>query len=147
MGEIELKSLPEDMSAMATDPGHLGRVPIDGCFKQQVKVQGEVREFYAYLPEGLESCRPCLVVAPPSGEDGLKYMEDSGLRAFADGKKLFLFVLILLVIINVRQIRQERQVRRKKQKVKGGIRSSEEIGSDEIVSEEIMSLLGEREGE
>lgn len=94
MGEIELKSLPKDMSAMAVKPGHLGRVPIDGCFKQQVKVQGEMREFYAYLPEGLESCRPCLVVAPPSGEDGLKYMEDSGLRAFADEKKLFLFVLI-----------------------------------------------------
>ena len=45
MGEIELKSLPKDMSAMAVNPGHLGRVPIDGCFKQQVKVQGEMREF------------------------------------------------------------------------------------------------------
>ena len=44
MGEIELKSLPKDMSAMAVNPGHLGRVPIDGCFKQQVKVQGESGE-------------------------------------------------------------------------------------------------------
>ncbi len=53
---------------------------------------------------------------------------------------LFLFVLILLVIINVRQIRQERQD--KKQHGQG------ELGSaDEIVSGEIMSLLGEREGE
>lgn len=53
---------------------------------------------------------------------------------------LFLFVLILLVIINVRQIRQERQD--KKEHGQG------ELGSaDEIVSGEIMSLLGEREGE
>lgn len=55
---------------------------------------------------------------------------------------LFLFVLILLIIINVRQIRQERQERNRRQQIKGS-----EMPVDEIVSNEIISLLGESEGE
>jgi spermidine/putrescine transport system permease protein len=55
---------------------------------------------------------------------------------------LFLFVLALLIIINVRQIRQERQEQRRKQRMK-----DTEAPMEEIVSTEIISLLGEREGE
>ncbi|MBQ1351797.1 MAG: ABC transporter permease [Oscillospiraceae bacterium] len=55
---------------------------------------------------------------------------------------MFLFVLILLIIINVRQIRQERQERNRRQQIKGS-----EMPVDEIVSNEIISLLGESEGE
>ena len=94
MGKMMLKSFPEDMSALTVDPCDLGRTLIDGCYKQTVEVQGRSREFFTYIPEGTESCRPCLVVAPPSGEDGLEYMERSGLKAFADEKKMFLFLMI-----------------------------------------------------
>lgn len=94
MAKMDLKCFPEDMSALPVDPTDLGRTLVDGCFKQSVEVQGQKREFITYIPEKTASCSPCLVVAPPSGEDGLEYIERSGLKEFADAKKLFLFVMI-----------------------------------------------------
>ena len=94
MAKMNLKCFPEDMSALPVDPTDLGRTLVDGCFKQSVEVQGQKREFITYIPEKTASCSPCLVVAPPSGEDGLEYIERSGLKEFADEKKLFLFVMI-----------------------------------------------------
>lgn len=94
MAKMDLKCFPEDMSALPVDPTDLGRTLVDGCFKQSVEVQGQKREFITYIPEKTASCSPCLVVAPPSGEDGLEYIERSGLKEFADEKKLFLFVMI-----------------------------------------------------
>lgn len=94
MAKMDLKCFTEDMSALPVDPTDLGRTLVDGCFKQSVEVQGQKREFITYIPEKTASCSPCLVVAPPSGEDGLEYIERSGLKEFADEKKLFLFVMI-----------------------------------------------------
>lgn len=94
MAKMDLKCFPKDMSALPVDPTDLGRTLVDGCFKQSVEVQGQKREFITYIPEKTASCSPCLVVAPPSGEDGLEYIERSGLKEFADEKKLFLFVMI-----------------------------------------------------
>ncbi len=94
MAKMDLKCFSEDMSALPVDPTDLGRTLVDGCFKQSVEVQGQKREFITYIPEKTASCSPCLVVAPPSGEDGLEYIERSGLKEFADEKKLFLFVMI-----------------------------------------------------
>ena len=94
MAKMDLKCFPEDMSSLPVDPTELGRTLVEGCFKQSVEVQGQKREFITYIPEKTASCSPCLVVAPPSGEDGLEYIERSGLKEFADEKKLFLFVMI-----------------------------------------------------
>lgn len=63
---------------------------ISGLFQETAKVGGQPRKFLTYIPEGLDYCQPCLVAAIPSGEKPEEYLETSGLKAFAEDKKLFL---------------------------------------------------------
>ena len=94
MSRLVLKQFPEKMEELPVDPHHLGAVLVNGCFRQEVTVHGRARAFLTYIPEHTESCQPCLVVAPPAEAEGLEFLESSGLRAFVDERKLFVFLLI-----------------------------------------------------
>lgn len=94
MSELTVGAFPEDMSQLPVDFAHPNRTLVHGCFQEKVTVQGAERVFYTFIPENLEYCQPCLVVAPPSGEEPLTYLESSGLRRLAEERQLFLFLLI-----------------------------------------------------
>ena len=94
MNKLTIEPLPKDMSQFPVDFAHPNRTLIHGCFREKVTVWKEERAFYTYIPKDLEYCQPCLVVAPPSGEEPLAYMEISGLRQLAEERQLFLFLLI-----------------------------------------------------
>ena len=93
MGKWMLKQMPPHMDQMPIDSGDLGKVLISGCFQQETTVGDKKRPFITYIPEEMHNCQPAIVAALPSGVDSLEYMEQSGLRALADEKKLFLFLL------------------------------------------------------
>ena len=94
MNDQLLKQMPDDMSKLPVDPEHLNRVLINGYFQQHVMVRGEKRRFITYIPEEMDNCQPCLVVAPPADTKGPEFLEDSGLKRLADEKKLFVFLLL-----------------------------------------------------
>ena len=94
MDKLTITPLPEDMSQLKVDFRHPNRTLIHGCFRETVTVRDEERAFYTYIPKDLEYCQPCLVVAPPSREEPLDYLERSGLRRLAEARQLYLFLLI-----------------------------------------------------
>ncbi len=94
MDRMTVRPLPEDMSRLAVDFACPNRTLIHGCFREKVTAGGAERSFYTYIPKDLEYCQPCLVVAPPSREDPLAYLESSGLGRLAEERRLFLFLLI-----------------------------------------------------
>lgn len=94
MGELTVRPLPEDMSRLPVDLAHPNRTLLHGCFQERVALRGEERVFYTYIPEDLEYCQPCLVVAPPSDREPLAYLETSGLRELAEEQQLFLHLLV-----------------------------------------------------
>lgn len=94
MGELTVHPLPREGASLAVDFSRPNRTLIHGCFLEKVTCGEEEREFYTYIPQDLEYCQPCLVVAPPAGEEPLVYMETSGLRALAEEKRLYLHLLI-----------------------------------------------------
>ncbi len=94
MDKLTVSSLPRDMSQIPVDLAHPNRTLIHGCFREPIMVGGMERAFYTYIPKDLEYCQPCLVVAPPSREEPMVYLESSGLRQLAEERKLFLFFLI-----------------------------------------------------
>lgn len=94
MDKLTITPLPEDMSQLKVDFRHPNRTLIHGCFRETVTVRDEERAFYTYIPKDLEYCQPCLVVAPPSREEPLEYLETSGLRRLAEERQLYLFLLI-----------------------------------------------------
>lgn len=94
MDNLLAKQMPEKMQEFSVNPDNLRQVPVAGAFWQNVTVRGKKRRFITYIPENMSHCRPCIVAALPSGESILEYMEKSRLKAFADKKKLFLFVLV-----------------------------------------------------
>ncbi len=93
MVDLAIQQFPEDMSGLAVDFAHPNRALIHGCFRETASVHGVARSFLTYIPEGLEYCQPCLVVALPSGEEPLRYLNTSGLRKLAEKQKLFLHLL------------------------------------------------------
>ncbi|MGI6075527.1 MAG: PHB depolymerase family esterase [Pyramidobacter sp.] len=94
MAKLKLMKLPQDMGALAIDMKHPNRTLIHGCFEEHINVNDQERHFYTYIPDGLEYCQPCIVVAPPSCCDALEYLETSGLRALADIYRLYIHILI-----------------------------------------------------
>lgn len=93
MEKLTIQEFPEHMSELAVDFEHPNRTLIHGCFQEKAVVQGTERSFLTYIPKNLEYCQPCLVAAIPSDAEPLAWLEESGLRRFADEKQLFLHVL------------------------------------------------------
>ena len=87
---MDIKRFPEKMGDLPIDFSNPKRTLISGLFQETAKVGGQPRKFLTYIPEGLNYCQPCLVAAIPSGEKPEEYLETSGLKAFAEDKKLFL---------------------------------------------------------
>ena len=87
---MDIKRFPEKMGDLPIDFSNPKRTLISGLFQETAKVGGQPRKFLTYIPEGLDYCQPCLVAAIPSGEKPEEYLETSGLKAFAEDKKLFL---------------------------------------------------------
>ena len=88
------KELPDRACDLAVDLAHPNRVLLTGGYRQQVRVGERLRDFYAWLPEGLENCQRCIVAAIPEGTTPEAFMEASGLRALAEEQKLFLFLAV-----------------------------------------------------
>lgn len=93
MGELKVQKFPEKMADFPVDFAHPNRSLVQGYFEEWVWVNGDRRSFLTYIPENLEYCRPCLIVAIPSGKEGTEYAQESGLKKLADEEKLFLFLL------------------------------------------------------
>ena len=87
---MDIKRFPEKMGDLPIDFSNPKRTLISGLFQETAKVGGQPRKFLTYIPEDLDYCQPCLVAAIPSGEKPEEYLETSGLKAFAEDKKLFL---------------------------------------------------------
>lgn len=94
MDHFTVREFPKNVSELPVDFEHPNRSLLHGCFRETVSVQGKDRHFLTYIPENLENCRPCLVVAPPSDAGLPEYMDGSGLRQFAEEQKLFLHILM-----------------------------------------------------
>ncbi|WP_302227489.1 PHB depolymerase family esterase [Marvinbryantia sp.] len=88
-----MRKFPQKMADIPIDFAHPNQTLMQGCFEETAAVNGESRSFLTYIPEKLEYCQPCLIVAPPAGVDPAEYMEESGLKKLADDKRLFLFLL------------------------------------------------------
>lgn len=88
-----IRKFPRKMADIPIDFEHPNQTLIQGCFEEAVSVNGKSKSFLTYIPEKLEYCRPCLIVAPPAGVDSAEYMEESGLKKLADDQRLFLFLL------------------------------------------------------
>lgn len=93
MEKIIVQKFPQKMADIPIDFGHPNQTLMQGCFEETVSVNGRGKSFLTYIPEKLEYCRPCLIVAPPAGMDLVEYMEESGLKKLAADQKLFLFLL------------------------------------------------------
>ena len=90
---MKVQKFPEKMADFSVDFAHPNRSLVQGYFEEWVWVNGDRRSFLTYIPENLEYCRPCLIVAIPSGKEGTEYAQESGLKKLADEEKLFLFLL------------------------------------------------------
>lgn len=93
MKRKKAEKFPEKMAVFQMDFVHPNRSLINGCFEETVWVNGSDRSFLTYIPENLEYCQPCLVVAPPADVAPQVFMEEAGLRELADEQRLFLFLL------------------------------------------------------
>lgn len=67
---LEVKTFPQDMSALEIDCTEPRRCLVTGLFEEPVDVNGETRSFYTYIKEGLLYNQPCVVVAPPDNGAG-----------------------------------------------------------------------------
>ncbi|MCI6885903.1 MAG: hypothetical protein MR868_01435 [Lachnospiraceae bacterium] len=90
---LTIKPLPQNMSKLPVDFRHPNRALIQGCFREEVEVAGQTRNFISYLPENIEYCQRCIVVCPPSDENPLEFLEISGLKELADRQKLYIFLM------------------------------------------------------
>lgn len=90
---LEVKTFPQDMSALEIDCTEPRRCLVTGLFEEPVDVNGETRSFYTYIKEGLLYNQPCVVVAPPDNVPVLDYLENSPWLAFAEKHDVFLHVL------------------------------------------------------
>ncbi len=91
---MKLKQMPENMAEYPVDLAHPNRTLISGLFEENVDTADGKRRFYTYIPENLENCSPCLVAAIPAVADPETYIDQSGLAAFADENRLFLFLAV-----------------------------------------------------
>lgn len=90
---LTIKPLPQNVSELPVDFEHLNRALIQGCFREETIVAGKTRSFISYLPENIEYCQRCIVVCPPSDENPLEFLENSGLKELADRQKLYIFLM------------------------------------------------------
>ena len=91
---LEVKRFPKDMSVFEVNRADAKQCFLSGLFEETVKLDSGARSFYTYLKPGLHYNQPCLVVAPPTSESVLTWLEESCLLSFAEDHDLFLHVLI-----------------------------------------------------
>ncbi len=90
---LELKVLPERMSDFEVDMNQTNRTLISGCYQEYVQLGDGKRGFVTYIPENIENCQPCIVVAIPSNQDPITFLETTGFKKFADDKQLFVHLI------------------------------------------------------
>jgi len=91
--DVQWAELPEKGADIPVDLQDPGKCGIQGLIRQEVKVQGKVRNFLTYIADDMHYNAPCLVVAPPAKEEPKEFLERSGLAAFADENKVFVSLL------------------------------------------------------
>ena len=100
---LEVKTFPKDMSVFEVNRSDAKECFLSGLFEESVKLENETRRFYTYLKPGLHYNQPCLIVAPPSCDSVLDWLEESFWLSFAEEHDLFL--LIILRRIGLKQVR------------------------------------------
>jgi poly(3-hydroxybutyrate) depolymerase len=87
---MELRQFPQNAGDLEIDFSNPNRALLSGLYEETLNVGGAERHFYTYIPENTEYCSPCLVCAMPSGNDPLVWIEESGMKEFAEKNGLFL---------------------------------------------------------
>ena len=91
---LEVKPFPKDMSVFEVNRSDAKECFLSGLFEESVKLENETRRFYTYLKPGLHYNQPCLIVAPPSCDSVLDWLEESFWLSFAEEHNLFLHIMI-----------------------------------------------------
>ena len=91
---LEVKTFPKDMSVFEVNRSDARECFLSGLFEESVKLENETRRFYTYLKPGLHYNQPCLIVAPPSCDSVLDWLEESFWLSFAEEHDLFLHIMI-----------------------------------------------------
>ena len=91
---LEVKTFPKDMSVFEVNRSDAKECFLSGLFEESVKLENETRRFYTYLKPGLHYNQPCLIVAPPSCDSVLDWLEESFWLSFAEEHNLFLHIMI-----------------------------------------------------
>ena len=91
---LEVKTFPKDMSVFEVNRSDAKECFLSGLFEESVKLENETRRFYTYLKPGLHYNQPCLIVAPPSCDSVLDWLEESFWLSFAEEHDLFLHIMI-----------------------------------------------------
>lgn len=90
---LKVKEMPKNMSEFAVDCKNLNGVFLSGAFEEYIEIDGNKRSFITYIPENMQNCNPCIVVAVPGDQRPVDFLETSGFKAFADDNKLFIHLL------------------------------------------------------
>ena len=93
MAKLTIQQFPQDMSVFPVPHRNFDRCLISGLFQETVSVNGEERHFLTYIPADQPYDAQCIVIAPPSGQDPVEFLERSGLKEFADSNHLFLHLM------------------------------------------------------
>lgn len=91
---LEVNTFPKDMSVFEVNRADAKECFLSGLYEETVKLEAGNRSFYTYLKPGLHYNQPCLVIAPPSSDSILRWLEESFWLSFAEDHDLFLHVMI-----------------------------------------------------
>ena len=76
------------------DPLHPSKCQVYGFLWQTCKIGDDERQLLTYIPETVENNDQCIVVAPPEKIDAEIFIEQTGLKQFAEKKRCFISILI-----------------------------------------------------
>lgn len=93
MKNIKITPLPEHASDLPVDLHDIGKCQLTGLIYQRWRADGNEYGIFTYIAEGMHYNRPCIIIAPPSGENVSDFLLRYGLIQFARKSQVFLCLL------------------------------------------------------
>lgn len=93
MEHITITPLPKHASDLPIDLHDVGKCQLTGLIYQRWLVNGTEHGTFTYIAEGMHYNRPCIIIAPPSGENISDFLVQHGLIHFAKKNQVFLCLL------------------------------------------------------